>query len=117
MDTMMAYAMGQINRNKEPMVFDWDTAAELINKHKPAWATAGLRGDKEYTEGTIYADGEPIMDNYTYLASTWAVPELEMDGAVYPCYKMSGEVPDWDAHTKWPESALKILKGKDRDEG
>lgn len=88
MNTMEAFAMGEANRGKELMVFDWDTAAKLIRENSPSIALAGLRNDWEYTGGEIYIDGEPTFDSYTYLASTWATPELDLDGEVVPCYKM-----------------------------
>ena len=109
MDTLKAFAMGEANRGKEQMVFDWDKAAKRITEVHPESASAGLRGDWEWTGGEIYRDGEPVRSEYTYLASTWATPELEMDGDVEPCYRMQSEVPNWDSGTKWPDSALKIL--------
>lgn len=45
MNTWMAFAMGEANRGKELMVFDWDKAARLIQEKKPKWATAGLHSD------------------------------------------------------------------------
>ena len=113
MNTWMAFAMGEANRGKELMVFDWDKAARLIQEKKPKWATAGLHSDWEYTGGTIYEDGKPVMDDYTYLASTWAVPELDMDGYIVECYRMKHEVPYWNSDTKWPQSALDILNAKE----
>lgn len=111
MDTLYAFCMGELNRGKEPMVFDWNKAAELIRERKPREASAGLRGDWEYTGGIIYESGTPVTDSYTYLSSTWAVPELELEGNIIPCYKMQSEVPDWHEDTKWPQSALDILNG------
>lgn len=105
----MAFMMGEMNRNKEQKVFDWDKAANLIKQHRPEIASAGLSGDWEYTGGTIYEDGQPDMESYTFLASTWATPELDLDGEIYDCYKMQSEVPEWSSDTKWPESALQIL--------
>lgn len=53
------------------------------------------------------------MDDYTYLASTWATPVLSYkDGEVeleFPCFVMEHDT-EWNEKTKWPESALKILK-------
>lgn len=111
MDTMAAFLMGEMNRHKELMVFDWDKAARLIAEKKPKVASAGLRGDWEYTGDYIYAGGEQNKDCYTYLASTWAVPELSLDGVLVECYRMQHEVPEWNAKTKWPDSALAILEG------
>lgn len=112
MNTITAFMMGEMNRGKESMVFDWDKAAQLIRENNAREASAGLEGDWEYTGGTILSDGQPVKDDYTYLASTWAVPELVMDGGEpIPCYKMKHET-SWDAHTKWPESALRILDGR-----
>jgi hypothetical protein len=111
MDSMSAFAMGLANRGKETMVFDWIKAAELIRDEKPNLAGAGLSGDWEYTGGDIWEDGKPVPkeDTYTYLESTWATPELEMDGRRVDCYKMSSELPGWDSSTYWPKEALAIL--------
>ena len=88
MDTLHAFAMGEANRHRELKVFDWDR-----------------------TGGAIYANGEPVIDSYTFLASTWATPVIDLDGEIIPCYKMQQEVPDWSSDTKWPQSSLNILKG------
>ena len=109
MNTDEAWVMGLLSQNDEPMVFDWDTAARLIKERQPKVARAGLHDDWEYTGGTIYEDGAVVTDDYTYLKSTWAMPELEMDGEVVPCFVMKHETT-WTAKTKWPESALKILE-------
>ena len=109
MDNWTAFMMGMANQGKEMMVFDWDKAATLIKERKPECASAGLRNDWEWTGGTIYEDGEPVMDDYTYLASTWAVSELNMDGDIVECFRMEHEVPEWNSNTKWPQSALDIL--------
>lgn len=110
MDTMMAFAMGQANRGKELMVFDWVKAAAIIRDRKPKYAAAGLRGDWSYTGGSILEDGKPNMDDYTFLASTWAVPELKIDGEYIECYVMQSERPEWDSDTKWPKEALAVLE-------
>ena len=109
MNTLKAFAMGDANRGKEMMVFDWDKAAKRIAAVRPESASAGLRDDWEWTGGRIYLNGKPVRSEYTFLASTWATPELEMDGKVEPCYRMESKVPNWDSGTKWPNSALKIL--------
>lgn len=111
MDSIMAGAMGAANCHNEPMVFDWDEAARLIKESGCSEATAGLRGDWEWTGGCIFRDGKPDFKSYTYLASVWAVPELCINHHNVPCYKMAHEVPGWGSDTKWPESALKILEG------
>lgn len=116
MNTLAAFAMGEATRGKEKMVFDWNTAAMLIREKRPEIARAGLRGDCEYTGGTIYKGGKPVKNTYTYLASTWAVPELDMDGEIVECYCMQHEAPRWDANTKWPYSALAILSEADEEE-
>ena len=111
MNTLEAFAMGEMNRGKELMVFDWDKAAQLILEHKATYAAAGLRNDWEYTGGTILLDGKPVKNEYTYLASTWAMPEILINDYTIPCYKMQSETPGWDSDTKWPASALDILQG------
>ena len=111
MDTLSAFAMGEANRGKELMVFDWDKAARMIKESGTSTASAGLRSDWEWTGGNIFYNGKPNMDDYTHLSSTWAVPEIDLGDGAVSCYKMQSEVPDWGCDTKWPESALKILKG------
>ena len=112
MNTMQAFIMEEMNRGNEMMVFDWDKAARIIAERKPIFAAAGLSGDWEWTGGTIYEDGEPVFDDYTYLASTWATPELDIDGEIIDCYVMESET-EWNEDTKWPKSALVILNGKE----
>ena len=112
MDTTSAFARGEASRDKESKVFDWNKAAELIKKNKPKEASAGLQSDWEWTGGLIFKDGKPVTDEYTYLSSTWATPELDMDGEIVDCYKMQSETPRWHSATKWPKSALKILEDK-----
>lgn len=118
MRTEAAWAMAEANRGKEMMVFDWDKAAQLIRDNKPEYAAAGLQSDWEWTGGDIY-NGNPIPreDTYTYLASIWATPELEMDGGVQDCFIMETEARQrWGdidfAKLYWPQSALDILNGE-----
>lgn len=110
MNTLFAVMNGVVNRGREPMVFDWDRAAELIRDTKPEVAAAGLCNDWEWTGNVIWQDGHIVTDRYTYLESTWAVPELDMDGESIPCYRMKSDAPGWDYGTKWPESAVEILE-------
>lgn len=112
MDTLSAFAMGQANRDNELMVFDWVKAATIIKKRKVTKASAGLEGDWEYTGGIILEYGKVPKDSYTYLASTWATPQLSIEGAVIDCYIMASKRPKWNAKTFWPKEALKILKGE-----
>lgn len=109
MNSLEAFALGQANRGEELMVFDWEKAAKLIKQKGVENASAGLRNDWEWTGGDIFTDGKPNMNDYTYLASTWAIPELEINGEIFACYKMQSDRPDWDAKTKWPKTALAIL--------
>lgn len=112
MESAKAFAMGDLNRDRPLRVFDWDKAATIIVSKRATSAEAGLRGDWEWTGGEILADGEPVPveDTYTYLGSTWAVPELVVgEEAPIPCWRYADET-GWDAHTYWPESALRILR-------
>lgn len=114
MDTMLAFAKGEANRGKPMRVFDWDEAARRIVAANATEAGAGLSQDWDYTGGDILRDGKPVPREYTYtyLESTWAIPELTLDdGSEEPCWIWSDESPDWDARTYWPDSALKILSG------
>lgn len=114
MKTEVAFFMGQASRGKEQMVFDWEKAARRIVEKKPKTVWAGLQGDWEWTGGEIWRDGAPcpVDDTYTYLASTWAIPELELDGEREPCYRMESEVPEWNEKTYWPTEARKIIYGE-----
>jgi hypothetical protein len=97
------------------MVFDWDKAARIIRDRGAKRAAAGLSCDWEWTGGDILVDGEPTSESYTYLASLHAEPELEVDGGeLVPCWRLQADSHGWDSGTKWPESALAILKGDAR---
>ena len=84
MDTYSAFAMGEAHRNGRTMVFDWRKAATLLKERGATDASAGLRGDWGYTGGSILEDGTPVEkdDTYTYLASTWATPEIDIEGHI-----------------------------------
>lgn len=112
MDTMQAFAMGQLSRGKEQKVFDWDKASRIIKERQPEEATAGLEEDMEWTAGTIWENGKPVYDSYTYLASTWATPVLVINGEIIPCYVRASKTT-YDSGTKWPKSARDIIEGKD----
>ena len=113
MNTMMAFAMGELNRHNEKKVFDWNKAAKLIKEnYLDEVVLAGLSGDMEYTSGIIFEDGHPVYDYYTYLSSTWATPVLAVRDKEIPCYVMEHET-EWDDSTKWPQSALDILGVKE----
>ena len=109
METSRAFEMGELNRGRELKVFDWDKAARRIKETGTDFAKAGLQSDWEWTGGTIFQDGKPNHDSYTYLASTWATPELDLGNGPEDCYKMQSETDGWHSGTKWPDSALKIL--------
>lgn len=108
---MTAFMYGEANRGKEQKVFDWEKAARIIKERGATEASAGLSGDWEYTGGEILRDGKPVPadDTYVFLSSTWATPELEIDGETIDCYKMESETPGWNSGTYWPEEALNIL--------
>ena len=112
MRTIDAIEIARKSIGKEQMVFDWDKAATLIKEKGAKVARAGLRDDWEYTGGDIYFRGSILTNRGTFLASTWAVPEIRLDfDPPVPCYKMAHEVPRWDAKTVWPKSARRILEG------
>jgi len=115
MDSTKAFAMGQANKDNPLMVFDWNKAAQRIKETEAQNASAGLAGDWEWTGGNIW-DGSivPESETYTYLASTWAKPELEMNGATEDCFVMEDAMSnEWKggnpAKIYWPESARKIV--------
>ncbi len=91
------------------MVFDWEKAARLIKEYNATEASAGLSGDWGFTGGTIFENGKPDMESYTYLASTWATPELKIGDEIIDCWRYASDMPGWDCKTKWPDSALAVL--------
>lgn len=112
MDTLSAFAMGEANRGKPLMVFDWDKAAAMIAANNAQQASAGLCGDWKWTGGDILRDGVPIPadDTYVFLASTWATPQLILDdGEPIDCFRMVSDSPGWNSGTYWPDSALALL--------
>lgn len=118
MDTMMAFAMNRaaISEGTRPRVFDWNKAAEMIRDQNPMDAEAGLGEDWEWTGGCIFSDGHIVTDDYTYLQSNWAEPQIILNGGdPIPCWVYADTV-SWDAHTKWPDSALNILPEEMRKE-
>lgn len=111
MDTSLAFARGEAARGNPVMVFDWEKATKLISASGALSASAGLRGDWEWTGGDILRDGLPIprSDTYTYLASTWAIPELDLGDGPQPCWRYANESPGWDSSTYWPDEACALL--------
>lgn len=109
MDSMAAFVRGQMSRGNRRKVFDWNKAATIIAERRPSVASAGLGSDWEWTGGTIYEDGAPNTDSYVCVASTWAVPELDLDGDVEECWRWEEDGEEYDASAKWPQSALDIL--------
>lgn len=109
-----AFARGLAHQDDPSMVFDWTRAAELIRDRKPQQASAGLADDWEWTGGPIYRDGHPVprQDTYTFLSSTWATPELNMDGDVVECWRLADDTPGWDSSTYWPDEALVVLNAE-----
>jgi hypothetical protein len=116
MDTAIAFELGRIHRNSPSRVFDWVKAAQMIRDRflvgNLKMASAGLRDDWEYTGGEIFRDGFPVDEEktYTYLCSTWAIPELSLDGDIFECWIWKEVSPGWDSDTYWPPEALSILE-------
>lgn len=96
------------SQNTQMKIFDWVKAAQLIKEKQPQIAEAGLSGDWDYTGGVIYQDGQPVLDQYTYLGSMWATPTLILDEEEMPCWSYENE-SQWTSSTKWPEEAIQIL--------
>ena len=112
MDTMAAFMRGEAARRAgSPLrVFDWEKAARLIVERRPTEAGAGLAGDWGWTGGVIWINGDVIRDQYTYLASLWATPILDLDGEEIDCWRLQSDTPGWDSDTKWPDEAIAILR-------
>ena len=120
MDTMTAFAMSQANISNKRMVFDWDKAVNIIQKRGLKNCGAGLASDFEYTAGMILSNGIPITNDYTYLASNWATPQLIIycdsdDGLldydeVVDCWVWEDET-SYDESTKFPKNLIEKVLG------
>ena len=75
---------------------------------KDIWDFLNKRSIEKQGED-YYEDGEIVTNNDCYLASTWATPELEINGGTIECFVYQKDKPEWDAGTMWCESALSIL--------
>lgn len=110
-------------KNSNPhRAFDWDKAAEIIKErlkeHPHLVAEAGLQGDWSYTGGTIFQNGFPTNDRYTYLSSNWATPTLILswDGEEqeeHECWSYNSE-SRFNEGSKWDETSLQILNHDSR---
>lgn len=113
MDTLSAVARGMASMGSPHRVFDWDKAARLLVEQKPTGeVVAGLSSDLEYTGGVIWVNGDIVLDQYTYLSSNWATPVLVIDGDEIACWRFASDAPGWDESTKWPDSAVAIVRGE-----
>ena len=113
MDTIMAFKMGRMFCGNKRKVFDWNKAAFIMKREKAVDARAGLLEDWEWTGGYILIDGKPTVDDYTYLASTWATPVLIIDlKKPIECWCWEDE-HKWNEYTKWPRSSLEFFKKVD----
>lgn len=112
----MYYGSSKCKSSSTFKAFDWLKAAELIRKHKPKVAEAGLQGDWNCTVTTIYCDEQPCLKNEHdshYLLSLWTTPLLVIDGVEIECFKEYAE-DDFamgDPNDLWPAEAIAILKG------
>lgn len=117
MNTIQAFANGEANRGKEAMVFDWDKAVQIIKDLGLKNCAAGLSSDFGYTAGMILVDGKPYTDDYTYLASTWAKPQLIICSGSHDdydccetidCYTMDSQT-EYDSDTKFPKHLIDLF--------
>lgn len=115
MDTMQAVMNNLAAQagGTTPRVFDWVKAAQILKERQPATAEAGLESDWEWTGGVIWCDGKPTLNDYTYLASTWAIPLLLIDDEEIECWRYVTDAPGWNANTKWPPEAFAVLRGEE----
>lgn len=103
-------------KGNKVMAFDFDNAAEIIKRefklHPDLIAEAGLQGDWNYTGGTIFKNGKPTNDSYTFLASNWAKPTLILtwDGIEQHEIECSIEENErFNSESKWDKISIEIL--------
>ena len=103
-------------QGKRMMYFDWDKSAEIIKtrfkEHKDLLAEAGLQGDWDCTGGSIFSNGKPTNEPYTWLSSNWATPTLILswDGLEQEeieCFVIENE--RFTSKSKWDNESLIIL--------
>lgn len=114
MDNRESAARCKAAGNARMMVFDWDKASRLIAEAGDGHASAGLEDDWENTGDVIFEDRQSARheDTRLYLASIHAVPQLKLYGGdPVPCWRDAAGT-SWDAKTRWPSSALAILREK-----
>ena len=106
-----AKAQGAIHK-----AFNWNQAAEIIKNefknHPDLKAEAGLQGDWNYTGGIIFKDGKPTNEEYTYLASNWAMPTLILSWDDHEQKELDCWIEENDkfsSDTKWDDESLAIL--------
>jgi len=104
-------------KGNKHLAFDWDKAAQLIKEHfathPDLTAEAGLKGDWNYTGGTIFKKGFPTNDSYTYLASNWAKPTLILSWDKNEQLEVECSIIEdesrFNEHSKWDETSMNIL--------
>lgn len=110
--------LGPKNSGTGNRTFDWDLAAEIIKKAFAEDAgisvEAGLQTDWSFTAGTIFENGKPTNESYTYLGSSWACPSLIIsfsDGKEQEiqCFKSDGADNRFNEKSKWDETSLETL--------
>lgn len=111
-------AQSLLNKCNKPKSFDWLTAAKIIKarfaEDSGIRVEAGLCDDWAYTGGCIFENGEPNVDDYTYLSSTWATPAMIItmsngDEIEIPCFESEGK---YHSDSKWPEESLNVINTK-----
>ena len=88
-------------------IISW-TAATLMSMYM---LLGSQTSNSDYVYNAEMQDGKIIKDDYTYLASTWATPVLILEyEEEIECYVMQSKTK-YRHDTKWPQSAIDILKG------
>jgi hypothetical protein len=113
MDTTQAIMMGQMNRNKEMKVFDFEKFYNILIDNDVVSAIAGLEEDLEYTSDVLVIDGKIDCYHNAYLKSTWATPILmyktkDNEEHKIDCYVMEKQAK-WDINEKMPRLTIFCL--------
>ena len=66
-----------------------------------------------WTAGTIYENGEPVLNHGAYLSSTWATPVIGLGGEALECWVYEDDLPEDKQGHLWTESALALLKARE----
>ncbi len=110
------FLIGDLHRNKELKVFDWDKFTEylLTQDEFPDSIKIGLNGDFDFTSTQAISNKKinEIPSVQMWLSSTHCIPCFAInDNICYECWIVESET-DYNMGTFWPEHCIVKLVEK-----